>query len=389
MATYLSKLLSIASHIRRESIENYLRDAGFVLEGEIKNHARIFKNDKNELIPVPINPEDRNYPRRILDIIESMSESEEDMDDAIGRIVIPRADIIRYRIEGPDTALGNMRLPEANKSIIGLYDLLKYTAAGVYSSLRDYRGLPPAATNFANTCRFGQTDYGSFIVKIFCPTDPLGVEREDFDEPFGRTSVRAFLDNLSFLTSEEAEDPSNALPPAFNVQFAGSVEKLKPDLQTLSAGVQLSFAKLRKQNSQLPLLPDTETDSEIAKVDLEFGHFIYSRAEAIKNRLVKAEETGREILQGFIVNLHKDRPTARGEQSRQITVDAKWGTSRRLINIRLLPADYRRAVIWHDTDTEIFIDAVIDKRRRTWSVAVLKSFKPLNPDSESKDNKLF
>ena len=110
---------------------------------------------------------------------------------------------------------------------------------------------------------------------------------------------------------------------------------------------------------------------------LELSPFIYSRARSVQDRLRKAEEFEREALRGYIIELHKDRPTAR-EQSRQIALDVKFGSTRRKVLLRLLPSDYRKAVHWHDTDLEVTLDAVIDKRGHIWSVARLFDLKPLD-----------
>src|SRR5690606_39750916 len=66
-------------------------------------------------------------------------------------------------------------------------DLFKFTAAGVSSQRLEYRRVSEAAMDYAEQCRFGQTEYGSFVLKVFCPINPLNIQAAD-DEQFGRST---------------------------------------------------------------------------------------------------------------------------------------------------------------------------------------------------------
>jgi hypothetical protein len=120
---------------------------------------------------------------------------------------------------------------------------------------------------------------------------------------------------------------------------------------------------------------------------LDLGQFIYSRAASVRDRFAKAEEFGRELLRGFITDLHKDRPNNLGEQSHEITLSVKWEYRTRQVRMRLLPSDYRKAVRWHDDNTEVDLDAKIDKRGHVWTVAEVYSLTPTKAAKEQ--TKLF
>jgi hypothetical protein len=130
------------------------------------------------------------------------------------------------------------------------------------------------------------------------------------------------------------------------------------------------------------LFPQVATIPEgVATLDL--GPFIFSRAQSIYDRLKKAEEFEREIFRGFITELHKDRPAKAAEQSHEITLEVKYGTTWRKLRLRLLPRQYHDAVRWHDQNLQVDVDGVIDKRSAVWSVWQLKDFTPVDPTEDA------
>lgn len=110
-------------------------------------------------------------------------------------------------------------------------------------------------------------------------------------------------------------------------------------------------------------------DKPLNNLDLDAR--VYRRAHSVHDRLKKAEEFARELLRGYIVELHKDRPLPDSEQSHEIKLDVKVGSTRRIVRLRLMRADYHKAVRWHDGNSEIDLDAVIDKRGHFWTVSEL------------------
>jgi hypothetical protein len=255
-----------------------------------------------------------------------------------------------------------------------LYDVLRYSAAGAMSNRVDYTNVSEQAKAYTNMCHFGQTEYGSFVLKVFCPTNPLNTSWTAPEEPFGRVATRATLDNFEFLSHHESSDPSVPLPAAFNRQVASAVCRLKPESAFFSGGLHVRFSALSEPGAE-ELAPKTEAQQ------IDFDAFIYGRAQSVYDRLKRAEESQREVLQGYIVDLHKDRPESTDTPKHQITLDVKYGGTWRKVTLRLLPAEYRNAVLWHDTGSRVRLDGVIDRRGHVWSVAVLHDLVPM-PDRQ-------
>jgi hypothetical protein len=111
---------------------------------------------------------------------------------------------------------------------------------------------------------------------------------------------------------------------------------------------------------------------------IELDSFMYSRAQSVHDRLNKTEDWEREILRGFVVNLHKDRPNISEDPKHEIALEVKYGGSWRKVVVRLTPPLYRQVVEWQVAELELQIDAKIDKRGgRQWTVAELYDMAPV------------
>lgn len=307
-------------------VGRFLTKQGFRLVGSKSGLVELYKKDADVMLVLPTDRGDPRFGQQVRDVLELFTDGQTTLDDVVGLVVWPDSDIFRYRLETPETFWGQIRLSYTQEAMQALFAMLRFTAAGVSSQKVDYRGVSESARTFGDQCRFGQTEYGSFVLKVFCPTNPIGISSLDLvGEPFGRTTTRALLENFEYLSSERSEDPAQPLPPTLNRQVADAVARLHPRVTLgVTAEVGMRFAPLSERDADNVLPQPGKV--EIQSVDL--GPFIYSRAQAVRERLKKAEEFGRELLRGFIVTLHKDRPVEDEEQSHEITIDIRYGLGR-------------------------------------------------------------
>ncbi|MDX9912891.1 MAG: hypothetical protein RBS39_13790 [Phycisphaerales bacterium] len=375
----LSNIESVLRNIDPQSVARFLSRQGYNRDGGRPGQVEVFSSEGGDMILVPLNQHADDYARRLRDIVELFTDDTTPLDDVVGKIVLPQSDIMRYRIETPETTWGHLRLHYTQEAMGALYNILQYTAAGVSSQRTDYRRVSEAAHSFAQQCRFGQTEYGSFVLKVFCPVEPI-VARDDVGEPFGRQTTRAVIENLEFLASERSEDPEEPLPPTLNRQVATSVHRLRPQGNLgVQTEVLMRYIALEPDEVTLAHRATPAKKDDVTKLDL--GPFIFSRAKSVRDRLKKAEEFEPELLRGHIETLHKDRPVRDTDQSHEVTLDVRYGTSRRKLRVRLLPRQYRDAIRWHDSNTEVDVDAVIDKRGKVWSVYRLNDFRASDPNA--------
>lgn len=344
-----------------------------------------YRDSTGRSILLPLDKQLRDYRRRLFEIIDLFAVDELTSDDVLSLIVLPESDIFRYRIETPDASWGSLQLGYTYEATHALFDVLKYTAAGVSSQKRDYTNVSTEAQAFANGCRFGQTEFGSFVLKVYCPVRPPSLPSLDY-AAFGRETTKATVENFEFIASEESANPSVPLPASMNRQVASAVHRLKPftDFGTSIVAVRYGPRTVMPSPSMPLTIQPPRIEMPERPVHLDLGPFVYSRAQSIRDRLKKAEEFGRETLVGYITDLHKDRPrSSANEQSRQISMEVKYGSAFRKITMRLVAGDYRKAVMWHDNNEQVRVDAVFDKRGKPWTVHELFELAAVDRNTDS------
>lgn len=362
---------SLIPKLETSAISRFLLRQGYQLRGREEGRAEAYGGSRGDIILLPIDRTLNDFIPHVLQIVEMFAVDGLTVDDVVTLMVLPDSDILRYRIDTPEAAFGNLRLSYSYEAMHALFDVLKFSAAGVSTHRTDYRNVSDEAQAYAKTCRFGQTELGSYVMKVYCPTRPVPIV-EPGSEPFGRTSTRSTVENFEFIASEESADPSTPLPPTLNRQVAAAVKRLKPDSDFGRSYLTVRYLPVVvPERGLLSEPPIAASEPELENVQLDLGPFIYGRAQSIRDRLKKAEEFGREVVSGYITDLHKDRPNLKTEQSQQISLEVKYGSNFRKVTMRLLPAMYRQAVIWHDNNGQVRLDAVFDKRGRPWSVSEL------------------
>src|SRR5690554_4000788 len=126
------QLEKIAASLPPALISRFLERRGFRCHGERSGVLKVYVNESGDLLPVPSDQGSLNYGRRVLDVVENLTDTDANLDDVLGLISRPDSDIIRYRIGGPEADTGQLRLAYAHKAMLALYDMLKFAAAGVY-----------------------------------------------------------------------------------------------------------------------------------------------------------------------------------------------------------------------------------------------------------------
>ncbi|MFN0134651.1 MAG: hypothetical protein ACKVS9_00870 [Phycisphaerae bacterium] len=363
-------------------IAAFLMRCGFRGVGAKEGEAKFFENTEGVLIVLPASPAIPSFGRKLRDILEAFVTDTMPLDDVIANVVKPGCDVFRHTIATIESKWGSLPLTRCQEAVHAFYDTLRFSAAGLSSSRPDYRGgISENAKLYASQCHIGQTELGSFTVKVYCPTNPSGMTSHEVDEPFGRQANRAVIENLKFLASPKALEPTEPLPPTLNRQVASAVMRLG-DRDTLFAK---STVALSLSSRELVGGHQTAFNGEPPlQLTVELGPFVSQHAQSVRDRLKKALEYERELLRGYIVELRKDKPVDEGEQSHEIKIEAKSGTGAgtRVIRMRLLPELYRNALRWHDSNEQVDLDAVIDKRTPAWTVAQLFELKPTSRDQQ-------
>lgn len=362
----------LLSSIEPDAVKVFLKSNGFVLTGSKEGIAEAYAS-KEETVIVPLVKDAREYPHLLTSLLMYLSNYLNlTVQDILGLIVNPFYDILRYRIQNEESRYGQLSVEEAKIATSGLYQVF-YSSAQSVAKFKKRLKVKDSANAYAGACRFGQTEYGSYVLKVYCPTTSLDLASESV-EPYCREVTRGIVENFMFLSQCDVENPEEPLPPAMSKHVALSIKEMYPRLPLLfTGGLAVRYSPLQAEN----LLSISEG---VVIQEVEFKSNLFKQADIIYQRYCKAEEFDRELLTGYITDLHKDPPvqgdSLENEISHRVSIDLQYGNSRRKVMTKLLPSEYKKAIAWHDLETEIVLDAVIDKRSKKWVVHELFDLSP-------------
>ena len=164
----------LAGKISHIDMEKYLHDLGWVEIQTKREWVKIFQlEDKEDFFQVelPVSRDLRDYRVAMYRCVECIAQStKKSIEQVILELLNPLSDIIRLRIKDPELETGSIYVEDT----IRLYDnakkLLMAAALDVVRPQLYHIGRPEQnIVDFVNSCRFGQTEIGSYVISIVCP----------------------------------------------------------------------------------------------------------------------------------------------------------------------------------------------------------------------------
>lgn len=360
-------------HVRPEAVAQYLDSQGYARTTERHGRGWLYVKDDEALI-VPSNQGARDYSTCLLGVIEALARDGMTVDDVATQITVGICDVFRHKIADFDTATGSASLEFVQSAIEGLLKLVRFSAAGLLSQRAAYTDVPEEAKVLGRSCRFGQTERSSLVLKCYCPVNPLRIDKSLLqDEPFGRSVVRACMENIEFFTRADAAEPATPRLPTLNANVADAVAALQPLTEFAESTVSVLFVSLS------PAAPSVTSRS------ITMDSAVHQRAGLVAKRLRSTDRHEEEKLYGYITDLHMDPPSAGAILNYEITLQVKYGTSARTLRVPLLQRQYSTAMTWQKEKREVYIRGVIDKGTQQWSVHRLLDFRPANQTKEEGD----
>lgn len=152
-------------------IRQYIQTLGFTKDnGYIGTKMAIYMKDSIEIL-VPLQTTLADYSNRVADIILKLSQMQRrDPGIIISELLIPPSDILKFSIKEPSTETGTISLQEGISLLESSKKAILATACQIIDPQKYYKRLQRGdAEVFLDSCRMGQTEFGSFVVTISCP----------------------------------------------------------------------------------------------------------------------------------------------------------------------------------------------------------------------------
>lgn len=223
-----NEMVSVSENILRQlrplDVQNYARATGWQRVQGVKGDIAVYHraDSEDDEIIVPQNPNYADYALRMAEAVSALSEAERRLPgEIVADLLLPPADILRFREEGPQTQDGGIGLQEGIRLLSSVRKTLLATACDIVQPQRFHPRLSLAeAVQFVDSCRLGQTERGSFTATFICPLDVVpGVnvrmneqsasmpklQSESFTRRVTKTLMGALEQVSRFINADQAE----------------------------------------------------------------------------------------------------------------------------------------------------------------------------------------
>lgn len=154
----------------------YAAASGWERVPHVNGKLALFRYPTSDLdqLLVPTDPTLADYARRMAEVVVCLAERQQrPAFEVLNDLLLPPADILRFRLEGPDTRSGDISLSQGISVLVGARQALLAAACSVVQPQSFHPRLSRTeAEQLLGTCRLAQTERGSFTTVVACPLPP-------------------------------------------------------------------------------------------------------------------------------------------------------------------------------------------------------------------------
>jgi len=147
--------------------------------------------------------DDPSYADAMLEVLERIADVEQRAIDAVfGDLLWPDADTVRVRVNSRDAEGGQLSLAADVELREGIRRALLASACSVVNPARYHPRLSRSeADALLSACRAGQTERGSYVVKIICPLHAVEIP-DEHAQPFTRRVTTYLMRSTARLVED-------------------------------------------------------------------------------------------------------------------------------------------------------------------------------------------
>lgn len=188
----------------------------------------LFRHPEERLrqLQIPMDADDAGFVDAMLDVVRRLAEIEGRAGDAVlADLQWPDADILRVRVVSRESESGQLSLAADVELREGARRALLAAACSVINPVRFHPRLSRSeADALLSACRAGQTEVGSYVVKLICPLRAVD-EPDDVEVPFTRQATTYLMRATSELVTrieqsrldEYEREETGAAPLSWNL----------------------------------------------------------------------------------------------------------------------------------------------------------------------------
>jgi len=210
-------------------LSEYLMSHGWTEDGKLGEVATIWHRKENEYqnfeILQPLTNGLKDYPQRVYDLIEVLSEFEQRaFFEVVNNLNNFHEDVIKIKVIHEDVEMGSIPLNDGVLLFEKAKELLVSVVRSTYNKRKYFSGgsLSEEITEFIESMRLGQTEHGSYVVNLIAP---MSDQEKDPQELSKVTVSRLVSETLTRSLSAIDESIKEYIRTERNSSFDRAVEQ--------------------------------------------------------------------------------------------------------------------------------------------------------------------
>jgi len=284
-----------------QQVRSYALAKGWERIHKVNGQVALFHRPGSEFdqLIVPMEASAPDYARRIADVVMILMEVEHRaLTEILGDLLLPDADIVRYRIMSPDAEKGTLPLQEGLRLLEGAKRSILAAACSVLAPVNYHpRMTRTEAVQLLDACELGQTERGSFTVAIACPL--RAVEQDQLlvkgTSPFTRRTTTLLMRSARKLVSAIEADlvptvyQSELGEPVLSANLLDALLRMQPQQDRSSLALSASWASVLPEPED-PAVPTT----------VNFRREYFPIIEDVCRKLRPSQEPTSSLFVGFV-----------------------------------------------------------------------------------------
>lgn len=279
----------------------------------------------------------------------------------------PNTDILKIRLERKDVEAGNILFDDAIRMYESAKRLLAATALDILHPKRYHQGrMDDCVLKFLSSCRFGQTEIGSYVVSVVCPFAEL-----DENEEYKQLSI--FSDEEQCANSLTRQVTSRVMKNIFFIKNQidnGEMDKLilQDEDKIISANFYEALGGLNLDSKGADVEFIAEWSPIVKNVDcvknrILLTHDYYQPIETTIERLKDETNKSTRII-GRIKKLESSPDIQRRKIGKITVVYLDENDKPRTVIVNLSKSEYDKAIKAHEKGLHVEIVGEIASGRK-------------------------
>lgn len=346
---------------RLEYIKRFLENHSWQMESMGNNFINYTPPIELDLpsdytLQVPINESKKGvqeFCKRLVNIISDIYYNEYTEDDFNIIFSSPHS-IFFFRIIDKDTQQGNIKLVRHNFTVDGIYKILQNTVTFISTHAQIFGNAKVEVDKYLESCRYLQTQKGSFITKIELPAINVNIFE---NKPIGNK----LFDVLEFIAKEVITKDINEIDSDY-VSYHRDMINVE-----LFLSIYNIFRNVKISNATFTLFNQENTRKfDAGRINKNLSHF-YKYIKKVKGVLLN--DVPLEV-NGYVYNLNSNTPKEAG----LITMRAEIANEKHIIKVFLEGDNYDLAIEAHRSNREVMVKGIAKQKKEIYHIEKADEF---------------